>query len=121
MPQSRVEAQDVNSYLGKIVRITTDGKPAPGNPFLNQAGAKPEVYSYGHRNPEGLEIDPGVTGELWESEFARGAAMRSTSSGPQKLWLAGYYLRYRVPGRSGWCRDPAEGRDGAADLLLGLR
>jgi glucose/arabinose dehydrogenase len=68
MPQSRVEAQDVNSYLGKIVRITTDGKPAPGNPFLNQAGAKPEVYSYGHRNPEGLEIDP-VTGELWESEF----------------------------------------------------
>jgi aldose sugar dehydrogenase len=68
MPQSRVEAQDVNSYLGKIVRITTDGKPAPGNPFLNQPGAKPEVYSYGHRNPEGLEIDP-VTGELWESEF----------------------------------------------------
>jgi glucose/arabinose dehydrogenase len=67
-PQSRVEAQDVNSYLGKIVRITTDGKPAPGNPFLNQPGAKPEVYSYGHRNPEGLEIDP-VTGELWESEF----------------------------------------------------
>jgi glucose/arabinose dehydrogenase len=68
MPQSRVEAQDVNSYLGKIVRITTDGKPAPGNPFLNQPGAKPEVYSYGHRNPQGLEIDP-VTGELWESEF----------------------------------------------------
>jgi glucose/arabinose dehydrogenase len=68
MPQSRVEAQDVNSYLGKIVRITTDGKPAPGNPFLNQPGAKPEIYSYGHRNPEGLEIDP-VTGELWESEF----------------------------------------------------
>jgi glucose/arabinose dehydrogenase len=68
MPNSRVEAQDVGSYLGKIVRITTDGKPAPGNPFLNQPGAKPEIYSYGHRNPEGLDIDP-VTGELWESEF----------------------------------------------------
>lgn len=68
MPDSRVQAQDVNSYLGKIVRITTEGKPAPGNPFLNQPGAKPEVYSYGHRNPEGLDIDP-VTGELWESEF----------------------------------------------------
>jgi len=68
MPQSRVEAQDPDSYLGKIIKITTDGKPAPGNPFLNQPGAKPEVYSYGHRNPEGLEIDP-VTGELWESEF----------------------------------------------------
>jgi aldose sugar dehydrogenase len=62
MPQSRVEAQDLGSYLGKIVRITTDGKPAPGNPYLNQPGVKPEIYSYGHRNPEGLDIDP-VTGE----------------------------------------------------------
>ncbi|HET6253094.1 MAG TPA: PQQ-dependent sugar dehydrogenase [Puia sp.] len=68
MPSSRVHAQDLDSYLGKIIKITTDGKPAAGNPFLNQSGAKPEIYSYGHRNPEGLEIDP-VTGELWESEF----------------------------------------------------
>jgi len=68
MPQSRVLAQDLGSYLGKIIRITTDGKPAPGNPYLNQPGVKPEIYSYGHRNPEGLDIDP-VTGELWESEF----------------------------------------------------
>jgi glucose/arabinose dehydrogenase len=68
MPQSRVLAQDPGSYLGKIIRITTDGKPAAGNPFLNQSGAKPEVYSYGHRNPEGLDINP-ATGELWESEF----------------------------------------------------
>jgi glucose/arabinose dehydrogenase len=68
MPSSRVLAQDLGSYLGKIVRITTEGKPAAGNPFLNQPGVKPEIYSYGHRNPEGLDIDP-VTGELWESEF----------------------------------------------------
>jgi glucose/arabinose dehydrogenase len=68
MPSSRVLAQDLDSYLGKIVRITTDGKPAAGNPYLGQSGVKPEIYSYGHRNPEGLEIDP-VTGELWESEF----------------------------------------------------
>lgn len=68
MPQSRVQAQQLDSYLGKIVRITTDGKPAPGNPFLNKAGAKPEIFSYGHRNPDGLEINP-ATGELWESEF----------------------------------------------------
>src|SRR5579863_8935386 len=68
MPQSRVQAQDLDSYLGKIIRITTDGKPAAGNPYLNQSGAKPEVYSYGHRNPEGLDINP-ATGELWESEF----------------------------------------------------
>jgi glucose/arabinose dehydrogenase len=67
-PQTRVQAQQLDSYLGKIVRITTDGKPAPGNPFLNKAGAKPEIFSYGHRNPDGLEINP-ATGELWESEF----------------------------------------------------
>jgi glucose/arabinose dehydrogenase len=65
---ARVQAQQLDSYLGKIVRITTDGKPASGNPFINQAGAKPEIYSYGHRNPDGLDINPS-TGELWEAEF----------------------------------------------------
>ncbi|HEY2722257.1 MAG TPA: PQQ-dependent sugar dehydrogenase [Chitinophagaceae bacterium] len=66
--EGRVQAQKLDSHLGKIIRITTDGKPATGNPFLNQPGAMPEVYSYGHRNPEGLDINP-ATGELWESEF----------------------------------------------------
>jgi glucose/arabinose dehydrogenase len=63
-----VQAQQLNSLLGKIVKITTDGKPAQGNPFINKAGAMPEIFSYGHRNPDGLDIDP-ATGELWESEF----------------------------------------------------
>ena len=67
-PESRVKAQDLNSLLGKIVRITTDGKSATGNPFLNKQGIRPEIFSYGHRNPEGLDINP-ETGELWESEF----------------------------------------------------
>jgi glucose/arabinose dehydrogenase len=68
IPDARVQAQKLDSYLGKIVRITTDGKPAPGNPFLNKADDKPEIFSYGHRNPDGLDINP-ATGELWESEF----------------------------------------------------
>ena len=68
LPESRVQAQQLNSLLGKIVRITTDGQPAPGNPFIKDAGDKPEIYSYGHRNPDGLDINP-LTGELWESEF----------------------------------------------------
>ncbi len=68
IPETRVQAQQLNSYLGKIVRITTDGKPAPGNPFLNKPDARPEIFSYGHRNPDGLDINP-ATGELWESEF----------------------------------------------------
>jgi aldose sugar dehydrogenase len=66
--EGRKQAQWLNSDLGKIFKITKDGKPAPGNPFINQAGANPEIYSYGHRNPQGLDIHP-VTGDLWENEF----------------------------------------------------
>jgi glucose/arabinose dehydrogenase len=66
--EGRVQAQLLSSGLGKIYRITKEGKAAPGNPFANQAGAMPEIYSYGHRNPQSLDIDP-VTGELWEAEF----------------------------------------------------
>jgi len=66
--EGRAQAQKLEAGLGKIFKITTDGKPAPGNPFLNTPGAKPEIYSYGHRNPQGLDINPS-TGELWEAEF----------------------------------------------------
>ncbi len=65
---TRPQAQSLNSGLGKVIRITTDGKPAAGNPFLNTSGARPEIYSYGHRNVQGLAIHP-ATGELWENEF----------------------------------------------------
>lgn len=65
---TRPQAQWLNSALGKILRITKDGKPAPGNPFLHKEGALPEIWSYGHRNVQGLAINP-VTGDLWESEF----------------------------------------------------
>lgn len=53
--------------MGKIVRITTDGRPAADNPFAGQSNARPEIWSLGHRNPQGLAMHP-VTGELWESE-----------------------------------------------------
>ncbi len=66
--QSRPQAQQLNSALGKIVRITKDGQPVPGNPFINRTDAKPEIYSYGHRNVQGLAIHP-ATGDLWNGEF----------------------------------------------------
>jgi glucose/arabinose dehydrogenase len=66
--ESRPQAQQLNSGLGKVVRITRDGKPAAGNPFAGLDGARPEVYSYGHRNVQGLTINP-KTGDLWEAEF----------------------------------------------------
>ncbi|HYF30983.1 MAG TPA: PQQ-dependent sugar dehydrogenase [Chitinophagaceae bacterium] len=65
---TRQQSQHLNSGLGKIVRITTDGKPAPGNPSFNNANARPEIYSYGHRNVQGLAFHP-ATGDLWENEF----------------------------------------------------
>jgi aldose sugar dehydrogenase len=64
----RKQSQWLNSGLGKVFRITKEGKPAPGNPFAGQKDAMPEIYSYGHRNPQSLDIDP-VTGNLWEAEF----------------------------------------------------
>lgn len=66
--RSRPQAQDINSGLGKVVRITKDGKPAPGNPFAGNPNARAEVYSYGHRNVQGIALHP-ATGDLWETEF----------------------------------------------------
>lgn len=63
----RPQAQSLGSALGKIIRITKNGQPAPGNPFVGQADARAEVFTYGHRNPQGLAIHP-VTGDIWQSE-----------------------------------------------------
>jgi aldose sugar dehydrogenase len=65
---TRPQAQDLNSGLGKIIRITVDGKPASGNPFAGNTKARPELYSYGHRNVQGIALHP-ATGDLWETEF----------------------------------------------------
>ncbi|MCU7616364.1 PQQ-dependent sugar dehydrogenase [Chryseobacterium sp. PBS4-4] len=64
---TRPLAQSVTAAIGKIVRITKDGQPAPGNPTFSQSGALPELYSIGHRNPQGLAIHP-VTGDLYQGE-----------------------------------------------------
>lgn len=66
--ETRPLAQDLKTGLGKILRITTDGKPAPGNPFADNSDALPEIYTYGHRNIQGIAFHP-VTGDLWENEF----------------------------------------------------
>jgi len=65
--ETRPLAQSVTAALGKVIRITKDGQPASGNPNFNQAGALPELYSIGHRNPQGLALHPD-TGEIWLSE-----------------------------------------------------
>jgi glucose/arabinose dehydrogenase len=61
-------AQDLTNDLGKIVRINPDGSVPKDNPFVGRKDARPEIWSYGHRNPQGAAIHP-ETGKLWETEF----------------------------------------------------
>lgn len=66
----RPSAQDVRNHNGSVLRITRDGAPASANPDLG-AGAQPEIWSYGHRNPQGAALD--LSGQLWVNEHgARG-------------------------------------------------
>ncbi|GAA1931297.1 PQQ-dependent sugar dehydrogenase [Nocardioides hwasunensis] len=60
-------AQDTGNTLGTIVRLTPDGQPAPGNPLADEGGVSAEIWSWGHRNPLGLEFAP--DGTLWSSEM----------------------------------------------------
>jgi len=62
-----VTAQDLSGHAGKIIRIRTDGSVPTDNPFVAVPGAKPEIWSYGHRNSQGLALDP-RTGLLWSHE-----------------------------------------------------
>ncbi|WP_205959634.1 PQQ-dependent sugar dehydrogenase [Ramlibacter humi] len=80
------DAQRLDNDLGKIVRLTKDGAPAPGNPFVGRAGAAPEIWSYGHRNVQGATWGP--DGRLWTHEH-----------GPQ----GGDEINLPQPGRNyGW-------------------
>ena len=80
-------AQDPSVHFGKLMRLTEDGTAAPGNPFANEPGYLPEIYSMGHRNQLGLAFHP-ETGDLW-----------ATENGPQ----GGDEANIILPGRNyGW-------------------
>jgi aldose sugar dehydrogenase len=65
--QEPERAQDTMLHGGKVLRLRDDGTAAPDNPFAGKQGYLPEIYSVGHRSPQGLAVHP-VTGELWENE-----------------------------------------------------
>jgi glucose/arabinose dehydrogenase len=70
--QDKPRAQKLDDLAGKVLRLERDGRPADGNPFLGRPGVRPEIFTYGHRNPQGLARNP-WTGAMWEAEFgARG-------------------------------------------------
>lgn len=69
-PRGNLEAhpaQDLTNHHGKIIRIHDDGRVPQDNPFVSRSGAMPEIWSYGHRNMQGLALHP-QTGDLWEVE-----------------------------------------------------
>ena len=64
---AREQAQNLGSHLGSILRLTEDGKPAPDNPLAKRQGAQPEIWTYGHRNIQGLARDLS-SGRVWANE-----------------------------------------------------
>lgn len=63
----RGNAQVLDNYIGKLIHITTNGDATLDNPFVNQGSTKPEIWSYGHRNVQAVDIHP-LTGEVWTVE-----------------------------------------------------
>jgi aldose sugar dehydrogenase len=63
----RNQAQNLGTHFGKVLRLTEDGKPHPGNPYLSRPGARPEIWTLGHRNIQGLALDP-ESGRVWANE-----------------------------------------------------
>jgi glucose/arabinose dehydrogenase len=83
----RIKAQSLDNDVGKVLRIRDDGSIPPDNPFVGRTGAKPEIYTYGHRNSYGLAFHP-ETGVLWQAEI-----------GP----MGGDEVNILVPGKNyGW-------------------
>jgi glucose/arabinose dehydrogenase len=64
----RMKAQDLSNHVGKTLRLRDDGTAAPNNPFVGRSDAKPEVFTYGHRNGYGLAFNPD-TKSVWQAEI----------------------------------------------------
>ncbi len=89
-------AQALDSHLGKVIRINADGSVPRDNPFVGQAGAKPEIWSYGHRNLQGAAIHP-VSGKLWTHEHGPkgGDELNIPAPGKNYGWpVIGYGVDY---------------------------
>ena len=103
-------AQDLSNHHGTIIRLHDDGRVPADNPFVDRAGARPEIWSYGHRNPQGLAIHP-VTGVVWSNEHGPqgGDELNLIEPGTNYGWpVIGYGVNYR----SGTAIHEATSREG---------
>jgi glucose/arabinose dehydrogenase len=91
----RPQAQDLGSHMGKIIRINADGSAPQDNPFVGRAGALPEIWSLGHRNPQGVAIAP--DGKVWTVEHGTrgGDEINLSRAGANYGWPdAAYGIEY---------------------------
>ncbi len=89
-------AQDLSALRGKVVRLKDDGSVPPDNPFVGRFGARPEIFTYGHRNPQGIALHP-VTGRIWLVEHGPrgGDELNLLSAGANYGWpLATHGIDY---------------------------
>jgi aldose sugar dehydrogenase len=92
----RDEAQNLGNHIGKVIRIRPDGSVPPDNPFVGRQGAKPEIWSYGHRNSQGLARHP-ASGQIWEHEHGPrgGDEVNLIEKGKNYGWpVIGYGIDY---------------------------
>jgi len=93
--KTRPQAQHLDSHYGKVLRITPEGKPAPGNPFVGKENALPEIWSYGHRNVQAAAFD--AQGQFWDIEHGPrgGDELNLVQKGKNYGWpLASYGIEY---------------------------
>ena len=103
-------AQDLSNHHGVTVRLHEDGRVPADNPFVGQEGALPEIWSYGHRNPQGLAVHP-ETGDVWLNEHGPqgGDELNLVQPGLNYGWpVIGYGVNYRAISVSQRAPRPAQ-------------
>ena len=114
---TRHQAQRLDSHFGKVLRVQPDGSPAPGNPFIDRDGARPEIWSLGHRNPQAAALD--AEGRLWVVEHGPrgGDEVNLVEAGANYGWpLITYGIDYQG-GPITYEGGPASGAEAQRDGL----
>ena len=100
-PEGNLEAhpaQDLSNHHGKMIRLHDDGKVPADNPFVSRTGARPEIWSYGHRNIQGIAIHP-ETGDVWANEHGPqgGDELNRLQAGANYGWpVIGFGVNYKT-------------------------
>jgi glucose/arabinose dehydrogenase len=113
----RQRAQNPASHGGKVLRLTENGTPAPGNPFIGKDGYKPEIFTLGNRNPQGLAIHPD-TGAVWANEHGPqgGDELNILVAGKNYGWPVASYGREYGP--NGMPISPSPIKEGIEPPIL---